>query len=498
MNYLQIPTEVSSHDIRAKEFSWSPGMYRRVEIPNSNTRTVRELLDPNRPYDKGTEPGSLYYMARSEWGFIRTKALQEHSTLLYPKGESIVALNPRGIKDWKNFDLRDGDLLMTKDSNVGECVMVDGDGWANHAWSNGIVRLHPRENHFYFFAFVKHPLFKAQLLSMLPKGVTITHARDLWLDCTIPFPNQSDAPRVVAYVSALMQAMMEKEKAIRSRSELILKTIETELDAHQTKPFVFDHPTIHEIRRVGRLDAALYSKQYKQVLHSVEKYKHGSTNPKADGFEVVPGPSLEIKLLRVRVDCNEARPGFYALILPTNISDNGTLIRTQYLGTPKNLPLLQNGDIVFGESGCHRSLVLIDVKENCTTNAHGIYARRSDGNLTKSIFLRCFYDWLDKTGIINLLAVGGNGGHFSPEYFSSLPVPKFPDEIQADIARLYHNPTLAPTTMPTLDDFVEWHRDWNENLGIWELDREMKALQTTLRQVQDQIIRGEMVVVPFA
>ena len=67
---------------------------------------------------------------------------------------------------------------------------------------------------------------------------------------------------------------------------------------------------------------------------------------------------------------------------------------------------------------------------------------------------------------------------------------------QAAIAQLYHNPLITPTGEPTLGTFVEWHRKWNESLGIWELDREMKALQQTLSDVQERIIQGETFEVP--
>ena len=45
--------------------------------------------------------------------------------------------------------------------------------------------------------------------------------------------------------------------------------------------------------------------------------------------------------------------------------------------------------MIFGEAGFQkgRSIVLLDGIENCTTNAHGLYARRKDGDIKKSIFL---------------------------------------------------------------------------------------------------------------
>ena len=83
-------------------------------------------------------------------------------------------------------------------------------------------------------------------------------------------------------------------------------------------------------------------------------------------------------------------------------------------------------------------------------------------------------------------------------YFHHVLFPKFPDEKMAQIAQLYHNPNAAPPADAlTLETFAQWHNTWNQSLGIWELDREMKALQATLHAVQDQIIRGKTVQVPF-
>jgi hypothetical protein len=85
----------------------------------------------------------------------------------------------------------------------------------------------------------------------------------------------------------------------------------------------------------------------------------------------------------------------------------------------------------------------------------------------------------------------------SPEYFDYLPFPNFPSITRQEIARLYHNPAARPTQKLTLATFVDWHRQWNEVLGVWELDRKMKILQQTLSAVQDKIIEGQAVQLPF-
>src|SRR4051812_18618821 len=67
--------------------SFSASMYRSISIPSQTTRTMRELI---HGYDKGRDPGSLHYLSKSTHQFIRTKALQAHSWLLYPKGVAIT------------------------------------------------------------------------------------------------------------------------------------------------------------------------------------------------------------------------------------------------------------------------------------------------------------------------------------------------------------------------------------------------------------------------
>lgn len=499
MSFIYTPEEIPVSEIRDKSVSFSPAMYRHAHIPTQNVKAVRELLDNSHPYDKGCEPGSRWYVQRSTQYFIRTKALQEHSNLLYPKGDAIIPINPRVFED---YHLSDGDILMSKDSNVGECIIVDGGGWKKYMFSGGIVRLHPICNRWYFFSFLKHQLFKTQLQIMAPRGATITHAKSLWLDCLIPFPNQSNAEQVIHYVAAIMQAIVDKEIAIRQRSAEISRLIKYELLIGQksTKPFLYSCPTSKLIRELGRLDAVIYDHEYAEKKYQILNYKYGTQTPTQMGFVVTPGPSLEIKSILTRIDSDIPKPGFYTLILPTNISEYGTMNAIQYLGTGKKLPLLKKGDVIFGEAGFQkgRSIVLIEPYNNCTTNAHGLYARRTDNDIIKSIFFRCFFNWYREMRLIDIMGVGGSGGHLSPSYFDDfIHIPNFPDNKQEEIARLYHNPILPPNSPINSETFVSWHRHWNVELGIWELDREMKVLQKKLLDVQNAIIEGNPVQVPL-
>lgn len=498
MDYLRVPRVINIGEIRDRDAAWSPSMFRRVIIPNANVKRLGELLNPSKPFEKGVEPGSIHYLRRSTRFFIRTKALQDHSYLLYPKGDAITPISPRVFED--PF-LADGDILMSKDSNVGECAMVDGDRWRNHMFSGGIVRLHPSADRYYFFAFLKHPLFKTQLLAKSPRGATIVHSKTLWLDCLIPFPNQRDAERVIRYISALMQAIVEKEKTIREKNEQIDSDIEDELVSKQKpgSPYTYAFPSISELAELGRLDASMYSDDFSKKAFLLRNYTRGWQTYQEMGFNISRGQNLQISCIGKSIYSDSPKPSFYRLAAPTDLSEFRTIREYRYLGSKKKLAQVRKGDVIFGAEGfCKgRAIILADDVTRTITNIHGVVFHPRDGDMLKGIFWGCFLGYLRSIGLVDAIGAGGSGGSLAIGYFSHVPIPKFREDKQTEIALLYHHDTPPPPVKTTLDTFVDWHRHWNAGLGIWELDREMKALQRTLSEVQEQIIEGKTVTVPL-
>jgi hypothetical protein len=61
---------------------------------------------------------------------------------------------------------------------------------------------------------------------------------------------------------------------------------------------------------------------------------------------------------------------------------------------------------------------------------------------------------------------------------------------------LYHHDASPPSELPNLETLVDWHLQWNASLGIWELNREMKALQRSLYDILELIVEGKRVQVP--
>jgi hypothetical protein len=493
MKYVHVPTELSISEIRSGGACFSPGRYVRFIPPKSSSASWFVSLDKLvvlRNSQVAVEKSEWYHYAEIGDIDVTTGGV----TFRKMRGYQLPTRNPQ-IAEL-------GDVLVSTVRTYRKGIGYVSSGEGNLVTTSAVLNICrvtdyvPYLTLLYVYSFLCSDFFVEQVWSMLNRGVyprMDTGALD-----KIFVPIASDS-RVIRYVSALAQAIIDKETVIRERSDSIHNAIQFELENNQKNhKFRYEYPHTSEIRQLGRLDAAIYSDEYKSKIWLIENYAHGYVTPASDGFAVIPGPSLEIKLLGTRLDSDVYKPGFYALILPTNISVYGTMNVISYLGTGKKLPLLQQGDIVFGEAGFQkgRSIVLLEGIENCTTNAHGLYARRTDGDTQKSIFFRCVFNWYRSMRLIDLMAVGGSGGHFSPEYFDYIRIPKFPDSKRADIARLYHNPA-PPSDTPTLDTFVDWHRCWNAELGIWELDREMKALQRTLAEVQEKIIEGKTVQVPI-
>jgi type I restriction enzyme S subunit len=243
----------------------------------------------------------------------------------------------------------------------------------------------------------------------------------------------------------------------------------------------------------------MYSEDVKRKLFLITNYKYGFETYDQMGFEIGRGQNLQISCIGKSIYSDDEKPNFYRLVAPTDISEYRTVRQFRYLGNKKALSLLKRGDVIFGAEGfCKgRVVILADGVFLTITNIHGIVFHHKDDNIVNGIFLGCFLGYLRNIGLIDAIGAGGSGGSLAIGYFHHVPFPKFPDEKKTEIARLYHNPAPSPKGSPTLDTFVEWHRNWNKDLGIWELDYEMKALQQTLEAVQKKIISGETISLPF-
>lgn len=492
-NYIHTPKTISYNDVVECGFSLSSSQHKKFEITNQNCKLVKDFLTRALSRkDLGVEVGSVNYIGQSSHYFLRTKALQDHSYLPEITPETAVPIIP---SSFVQMELKAGDLVISKDSNIGEIVILDKD-YPNVMLSGALYKLPVNQYKYYLLAMMKHAIFREQMDFIVPKGATIRHAKTLFLDCKIPIPNEN-TEHVIQFVEYLTQAIVNKQRLIKERHQAILALIEKELlDNQKNNDFSFNFPTIKEIESVGRLDTGVYSRQFKEITFKIQNYQYGYTDIYNLGFFLSRGQNLQESNIGKSIYSNEENAGFYKLVLPTSFSKYGTFNKIEYLGNAKSLKTLNKGEIIFGAEATFRSVIICENKENYITNIHGIILYNE--NLTLSIFVKCFLDYLVEKSIIDCIKVGGNGGSFAQKYWHNIYFPNFPTEKQQEIAKLYHNPIVYDVKNTTLDNFLAIDDQFNSQAGIYELDKTAKQLQVILNQTIENIINNQKVEIYFA
>jgi len=496
--YIDIPQYTTYQEIVTKDYSFSATQYKTFCIRNSNTIPVSEFLyrDLQRN-DLGSEVGSGAYVEQSPYKFIKTKALQPETYLLDINNEAVQNIVPSAYIDSK---LKKGDLLISKDSNVGEIAILDKD-YPNTMLCGGIYKLPVIKNKYYLLAFIKSELFRQQIDFLVPRGSTIRHGKTKFLDCLIPIP-QKNTEQVIRYVEILMKAIINKEIEIKHKHEKIIKSIQIELENYQKQDiFKFSQPNINEILELDRLDSSMYSYNFKYKEFLIKNYKYGFNTLSNMGFYGIRGTSLENNYIKNRVDSDTYKPGFYELIIPTNITKYGTVAKSSYIGTPVKLKTISQGDIIFGGEGYGKgkSFVVIDNVKNIATNYHGIrIVCSTKTDMQQKIFVKCFLSYLRETGMIDKYGVGGNGGHLAPAYFGLIKIPNFRVEKLSEIVKLYNNPEMEYSSRKfNIDNFLDFDNGFNKKAGIYEIDKSMKYLQEKLNKAIDDIANDKEIKVEF-
>ncbi|WP_373829742.1 hypothetical protein [Neisseria dentiae] len=230
-NYIHTPKTISYNDIVKCDFSLSSSRHKKFEIANQNCKLVKEFLTHTLSRkDLGVEVGSANYIGQSSHYFLRTKALQDHSYLPEITPETALPIMPNSFV---KMNLKAGDLIISKDSNIGEIVILDKD-YPNVMLSGALYKLPVSQYKYYLLAMMKHAIFREQLDFIVPKGATIRHAKTLFLDCEIPMPNEN-SENVIQFVENLTQAIVNKQRLIKERHRAILPLIEKELLDNQKR-----------------------------------------------------------------------------------------------------------------------------------------------------------------------------------------------------------------------------------------------------------------------
>ena len=102
-------------------------------------------------------------------------------------------------------------------------------------------------------------------------------------------------------------------------------------------------------------------------------------------------------------------------------------------------------------------------------------------------------DFYRNRGIIDMMAVGGNGGSFAQKYWDIIKFPNFPKNIIQEMTKLYHNSAIPEYVLNNgIDkDFVAYDNNYNEIAGIYDLDCSIKHLKHILNDKIDNMLNKE-------
>ncbi len=495
--YIDIPQYTTYNEIVSKDYSFSATQYKTFCIKNSNVIPVSKFLYRNlNRNDLGYEVGSGAYVEKSQYKFIKTKALQPETYLLDINKESVQDIIPSAYIE---CELNQGDLLISKDSNVGEIAILDRD-YPNTMLCGGIYKLPVIKNKYYLLAFIKSEVFRQQIDFLVPRGSTIRHGKTKFLDCLIPMPNKN-IENTIQYVEILMKAIISKEIEIQKKHKQILNDILFELKSNQKKNiFQYSYPTYREIISIDRMDSNRFSKEYKEFLFLITNYQNGYSTIYDYGYKVKRGQNLQISNIGKSIYTTKEYKSFYKLVLSQNLSTEGRILDIQYLGNKNKLSVLNDGDIVFSARGqcLGRSFIVFDDMKNYITNIDNMIFYNGK-NVQKSIFIHLMLDLYRSNNFIKKIGINGSGAESVTKYqISDIPIPDFPNDKETKITKLYSNSNaIYDSSEYSIDNFLEYDNRFNDIAGIYELDKSMKYLQEKLNNAIDNIANDKEVIIEF-
>ncbi len=488
---------VSFRDISAIRNNLAPSQLVVLAFPNHNFRLVRDFLARDLlKADNGKEVGSMNYISHSPKIFFKAKAFTSSSYLLDFNNGTPEYIRPQVFTD---YNLKKGDVLISKDSNIGEVVILDKD-YPDAMPSGAIYKLPFGENKYYALAFMKSKFVKDQLDTMVPKGATIRHAKTLFLDCKIPIPNQSNSREVIAYVQQLIRLIISKEIAIQKKRTAIKEAIENELKLKDDGAFTYNTTKFSDLMSEKRLDTGLYGENYQKISSRITNYSNGHKTLKELDYSIVRGQNLQVSNIGRSIYSNEPVSNFYKLVLSKDFTEWMTHKRNTYIGNAKKLRTIKKGDIIFSCRGdLGRVIVFCEDSSGYITNIDNVHIRNTSASMSDNVFIGLFLLHLRDLGFLSNIAITGSGADSFTKYqFDYVSIPSFPVKIKEKVAQEFYNPKIEPTYSGDGETLINEHEAWGEEVGIYEIDKSIKSIQLHLDSVLYKITNNEPVDIDFS
>ncbi len=462
-------------NIMNNKYVFSASLLEECEYSNRNYPLLNDCLSKKLSYsDNGTDVGSINYMSKSKYFMIKTKALNRNSFLLNFNSETCQFINP---KSFINISLKKGDIIISKDSNVGDSIILDKD-YDTAMLSSGLYKLPITENKLYILSYLKQASFFNQLSKKVPKGATIKHGKTLFLDCKIPFTSDK---KLLNDIEIYTKQIIDNEIKIKEKENIIFSLIEKELNYDENNiEYILNNKTNYkDILSFLRLDSGIYSAHFKYMTNLIKEYKFGYKNLLDDlKYNSTRGQNLQVSAIGISQYSDVPKKGFYKLITSSDLNDNGTYGQYRYIGNKNNLLTIKNKTIMFSATGqastsVGKICVFINPEKNIISNINSFFFTNDNESNENVNFCGMFLHFLQHKGYYIDLVGKGNGGSFTEKHFNFLNIPNFPDSLKNEISKLYN-------------DFED-----ENDPGIFQLSEENKILKKSITKIFDLITKKD-------
>ena len=472
--------EIRFNDIINNKNMLSPSNYSNVTICSKKQDKLSKYIEK---VEKGTEVGSNNYVSSSSFKFIRTSAIRDTSFSIIEDERSILSITSNSFVDYK---LKKEDILICKDSNVGEVVLLDKD-YPNYMFSSGINRIVVSKYKDYIFAIMKHPSFKKQLMSKIPKGATLMHAKNLYLDCVIPFPENDED---IEYVESLVKIICNKEKEIKEKNHIIENIINNEIFENQlNNKFIYNYPSISQLKEINRLDTGNYTKEFKKIDFSIKNYVNGYFNINKKSIKGGNTPKTRV------IDSLDSLK--YYWITPSFINNDGTIDMSNKITCEKN-NINRNCSLIvnrtskggFGEYVGITAYYDYDLFGQAQHN-QGIY-QIYNMKETDLIFISCLMNSSMYRKYCANLSMGSKMKELKLNNILDIPFPNFDDLKKKEITNLYYNKYTKNNR--NISNMIEENSEWDKKAGVIDLYLSLQECKKYLNHIIDDIYLGNRII----
>tara|TARA_R110002074_G_C12541658_1_gene665764 strand:+ start:2609 stop:4078 length:1470 start_codon:yes stop_codon:yes gene_type:complete len=483
-DFLIKPNSIRKSEILNKVFSLHPSEHKKIIIPNTNQKSIKQLIIEE---GVGEQIDVNDYLRFNSQYTLVTISNMHKCIIDTEQGEKISPY----IYHSSNKKLLKGDVLISRNASLGKITLVNKE--FNGILNGGISYLRLKENSkFYLFAFFLMDYGADYLTVLTSGGGTQKNAkRQNLLDLKIPFPtnqNHKNPDLIQKYVSQLTENLIDKEEQIEIKQSEIDSIVYKELNDNQKKKFTYSIPKISVLKKNSRLDSGLYTEKYQLENHLIENYKNGFSQISTDKYKSGSTPRIRI--------FNGSKYK-YQWVTPTNINDEGFFRPEETISTPKPNNLNKDCILLINRTSKGKKGEYVGITCFYDFNYYG-KGQHNQGlyrieHLPKDelLFITAFMNSRIMRKICGNVSIGSKMKEMKSYDFATLKYPNFDKKLKDKIAKLYYNTSKKDNT--NFQKYLEIEKLRNNELGIYQLNIEILEIKNKLKNTIEEIINNKKI-----